>query len=119
MDAQYNLSWSTTDLTRDEVLLALAPLYFGVGDDDVTDGMVEEVEEIINGISRASWDAHERHLATISAWWPDVVFTMLVSPEDGPQYVTFCKNGRMYSEECTMPAFDQDTFNFVAEPPSD
>ena len=73
-------------------------------------GSSQTWQEVLTGQQRSSWYSHEQHMRTISAAYPNVLFTLGGRGEEAhDQWVAYHRNGKMQREErgtWTHPPFD-------------
>ena len=100
----HNLSWEPDTPTEEEVIAELAQM-MNPDTPTIRQAILEQTHDIINGEATKWYDAeqHIRHLSTKS---PDTVFTLNCTGEDGEKWVTFFRNGALYTETYIQPEFD-------------
>ena len=72
------------------------------------------LEELMNnGLSEVKWYSHEEDIANISKSWPNVMFVLSASGEDGEQWRVYAMNGtsqrvsgRVVFDDPDMSKFD-------------
>ena len=96
----HNLHWEpSTNPTEEQMVARLMPL-MAAGQ--------EEVYNIAINAEPARWYDSDDHLVVISREYPETLFTIECSGEDGDQWTSFFKNGQSYTEKPTPPVFNPD-----------
>ena len=67
--------------------------------------LLDQTYNLING-EAAKWYDAEQHIKHLSTKSPDAVFTLNCTGEDGEQWVTFFRDGTLYTEPYVQPTFD-------------
>ena len=100
----HNLTWQSDTPTENEVLAELAQM---MHPDAPTIGqaLLDETYNLING-EAAKWYDAEQHIKHLSTKSPDTVFTLNCTGEDSEKWVTFFRDGALYTEPYVQPTFD-------------
>lgn len=103
----HSLSWNAETPTEEEVTARLAPLM------ELSPDQAASIA--LNGESD-KWYESDQHVALISKEWPQVLFTMDCSGENGEAYVVFFRNGLHLTRDYIKPEFDEADFAANATP---
>ena len=113
---QYTLTWDTPEPEQDTMVSAVAPFMLG-NNHEPSAADLEFVRVVINGEKSAKWYDSDHHLGEVSKNWPNTVFTMRCTAQEGEQWITFFKNGLSLIEDLIVPDFDPQRFEDAATAP--
>ena len=113
---QYTLTWDNPEPEQAAMVSAVAPFMLGTND-KTSAADLAFVRVVINGEQSAMWYDSDHHLGEVSKKWPETVFTMRCTDQEGEQWVTFFKNGLSLSEDLSVPDFDPQRFEEAATAP--
>ncbi len=109
----HTLSWDNEDISKKQVTEALAPMMNNPGE-AVTNGQMEEVENMIDGSESAKWYDSDQHASRLSLMWPGTLFTMECLGEDSERSISFYRDGLFYTDTPEIPSFSEETFQNTA-----